>query len=58
MRRMVQAALGVTLHMAEATSAIRSAHTWPRNYGIMLPLPGVRLELAVTLLAPGWFLAL
>ena len=53
-RRMVQAALSVTLHMPEATSALRSVHTRPLNFGIMLPLPGARRELAVASLASGW----
>ena len=54
MRRIVQAALGVTLHMPEATSALRSVRTRPLNFDIMLPLPGARRELAVALLASGW----
>ena len=45
MRRMVQSAHSVTLHMPEATSALRSVHTRPRNFDIMLPLPGVRKNL-------------
>ena len=51
---MVQAAPGVTLHMPEATSALRSVRTRPLNFDIMLPLPGARRELAVALLASGW----
>ena len=58
MRRMVQAAFGVTLHMPEATSALRSVHTKPLNFDIMLPLPGAGFELAVTWPASGWSLAL
>ena len=50
---MVQSAPSVTLHMPEATSALRSVHTRPRNFDIMLPLPGASFELAVTLLASG-----
>ena len=42
MRRMVQSAPSVTLHMPEATSALRSAHTRPLKFDIMLPLPGAR----------------
>jgi len=57
-RRMVQAALSVTLHMPEATSALRSVHTSLLDFDIMLPLPGARSELAVTWLASGWSLAL
>lgn len=57
-RRMVQSAPSVTLHMPEATSALRSAHTRPLKFDIMLPLPGARFELAVTWLASGWSLAL
>ena len=54
MRRMVQSAHSVTLHMPEATSALRSARTRPPDFDIMLPLPGARRELAVTSLASGW----
>ena len=73
-RRMVQAALSVTLHMPEATSRaascdrfaarlrlglpslrsahLRSAHTRPLKFDIMLPLPQVQVEaLDVRLLA-------
>ena len=53
-RRMVQAAPGVTLHMPEATSALRSVHTSLLDFDIMLQLPGARFELAVALLASGW----
>ena len=58
MRRMVQAAPSVALHMPEATSALRSVHTSLLDFDIMLPLPGARRELAVTSLASGWSLAL
>ena len=58
MSRMVQAALGVTLHMPESTSALRSVHTRSLNYDITLPLPGTGFEFAVAWPASGWFLAL
>ena len=45
MRRIVQSAPSVTLHMPEATSALRSAHTRPLKFDIMLPLPGARWNL-------------
>ena len=53
MRRMVQAAPGVTLRMPEATSALRSAHMRFLDFDIMLPLPGVRRNLRLPCLASG-----
>ncbi len=51
MRRMVQAAPSVTLHMPEATSALRSVRTRPLNFDIMLPLVLVAVDPAVQQLA-------